>query len=227
MRACSEHVRDEQLGLRVEADLPHGLLARTRRREPAARHLRTDAEVAQIERRLRCRRRGWTARRARAAHLATARRGQRLRTLVHPRWKRREAGIRLHPGERANEAGGNAEAGRPRIETVANLSRRRCAARTNNRNPVRLHERPLGARSHDPVGNELVILLEATHRPLRPRAEISVERTAVEAALAQEELDRGNIEAEIAALDRPVAEQRSPERSERATRAGVDRAGDR
>jgi hypothetical protein len=92
---------------------------------------------------------------------------------------------------------------------------------------VRSRERCSRARAHDPVGDEVHTPLKANHRRFRPRAEVSVERAAVPTSLAQQELNGGDVEPEVAALDRPVAEQWVAERPERAARPRVDRSRDR
>ena len=69
--------------------------------------------------------------------------------------------------------------------------------------------------------------LEAANRRLELRAHVAVERTVVEARPREQELEDGDVEPEVAGPDRPLAEERPPERAERVSCAGRDLAGHR
>src|SRR5439155_625091 len=81
-------------------------------------------------------------------------------------------------------------------------------------------ERAQRRRTRDPVGDELRRALPASQRRLGLGPEIAVERARVGARAREEELQDGDVPPEEAALQRPLAEQRPPERSEGRVRCG-------
>src|SRR5581483_12460888 len=102
-------------------------------------------------------------------------------------------------------AGGDGEEALPLLDDVDDPGSRR-------RPGERARERAEGAPAGDAVGDEPVRALEAAQRLGRPQVEAPVDGATRQSPAQQPELERGDVPADEARPQLPLAEQRSPQR---------------